>query len=97
MVMVMVMVMVHGTNEQPVSTGQLIRPQRRPGKELPVCVGQVEREPDGSVWAAVYLGESPSPETLARRERVESPKAGMRRVIAMISEQVDLESKGRRW
>lgn len=68
-----------------------------PSKDVPVYVGQVERDADGSVWAVVYRGDSPSPETLVRREQVGSPKAGMRRVMGMVAEEVDLASKGHRW
>jgi hypothetical protein len=63
--------------------------------DLPVFTGQLERDADGALWAAVYRGDAVCRHTLLRRERVRSTRAGKRRVQAMVMEQVDLEIKAR--
>jgi hypothetical protein len=59
--------------------------------DVPVFTGQLEKDADGALWAAVYRDDPSCPHTLLRRERVPSTRAGKRRVQAMVMEQVDLE------
>ncbi len=65
--------------------------------DIPVFVGQLEKDVDGYLRAAVYRGDPASSGTLVTRERVPSLRVGKRRLRAMVMEQVDLGMKGLRW
>ncbi|HEY5879374.1 MAG TPA: hypothetical protein VIU11_10700 [Nakamurella sp.] len=50
----------------------------------PSYVGQVERDPDGLIWAVLYLGDR-----VVTRERVASLRKGKRRVTDLVLSAAD--------
>lgn len=51
---------------------------------MPNYVGQVERDPDGALWAVLYLGDR-----MVTRERVSSLRKGKRRVTDLVLSAAD--------
>jgi len=51
---------------------------------VPSYVGQVERDPDGILWAVLYLGDQ-----VITRERVASLRKGKRRVTDLVLSAAD--------
>ncbi|HEY7815564.1 MAG TPA: hypothetical protein VIC62_20135 [Nakamurella sp.] len=51
---------------------------------VPSYVGQVERDPDGVLWAVLYLGDQ-----VMIRERVSSLRKGKRRVTDLVLSAAD--------
>jgi hypothetical protein len=61
------------------------------GNQLPVYFGQVEKDLDGRLWAAVYRDDPATSGSLVRMEQVASTKRGKQRVVEMVMKQRDLE------
>ncbi len=51
---------------------------------VPTYVGQVERDPDGALWAVLYLGDQ-----VITKERVTSLRRGKRRVTDLVLSAAD--------
>ena len=66
---------------------------RMPG----VYTGQVERDANGDLWAVLYDGEQPSPDTTISREEVRSERAGRRVVAEMVIGRADATRRKPRW
>jgi hypothetical protein len=58
-----------------------------------VYTGQVERDPNGVLWAVVYRGDGTRSEAAIRQERVQSLNQGKRRVTEMLLAEADAGRK----
>lgn len=65
-------------------------------KELKVSdiyTGQVERDPDGTLWAVLYRGEVTRADAIVSQEPTRSVRRGRKRVEEMILSQADADQQ----
>jgi hypothetical protein len=60
---------------------------KKPG----IFSGQLERGPDGVLWAVLYRGEVTTPQAIITQERVRSVRHGKRRVTQMLLAATDAD------
>ncbi len=62
-----------------------------------IFTGQLERGPDGALWALLYRGEVTTPQAIIARERVRSVRHGKPRVTQMLLAATEAYSQCPRW